>query len=125
MTAAQNRETALKAVASLGGGKPDSSCFTPDAQWWVPGIGTFSHQEFLAVADLFTANLVGGQSKLTVLGVTAEGDRVAIEAISDGLLKNGKPYNNSYHYLFVFAGDKICMSKLYHDTKYVAEVNQA
>jgi len=122
MSTEANRATALKMVASLGGGKPDPSLFTDDAEWWVPGRGTFANRDFLAFADSFTAMLEDGRSNLTVHGVTAEGDRVAIEAESHGRMLNGKVYNNTYHYLFVFRDGKICMAKLYNDTQHVAEV---
>ena len=85
-------------------------------------IKALPNAQFLQFAELFTANLVGNRSNLTVLGVTAEGDRVAIEAVSDGMMTNGKPYRNSYHYLFVFDGGKVKLAKLYNDTQHVADV---
>ena len=48
------------------------------------------------------------------------GDRVAVEAESHGDLKNGKTYNNTYHFLFVFRDGKICLTKEYNDTAYAA-----
>ena len=124
MTTEQNRATALKMVASLGGGKPDQSLFAPDAEWWIPGYGAFGNRDFLAFAEAFTDKLVGNRSNLTVEGITAEGDRVAIEAVSHGKMTNGKTYNNTYHYLFIFENGKIRMAKLYNDTLHAAEVQK-
>jgi len=122
MTTEQNRAIALKVVASLGGGKPDASLFAEDAEWWVPGTGTLPNAQFLAFAEAFTVNLVNRRSDLTVTGVTAEGDRVAIEAVSNGQLTNGKAYRNTYHYLFVFKDGKVRTAKLYNDTQHVKDV---
>ena len=33
---------------------------------------------------------------------------------------NGKTYNNTYHFLFVFRDGKICLSKEYNDSAHAA-----
>lgn len=43
---------------------------------------------------------------ITPLGMTAEGDSVAVEAVSFSELKNGKVLRNTYHFLFVVNGDR-------------------
>ena len=60
--------------------------------------------------------------RFEVHNLTAEGDRVAIEAEGRAELKNGRIYANRYHYLFVFRDGKICRAKLYNDTKHAAEI---
>jgi ketosteroid isomerase-like protein len=110
-----NKETALKFVDSMSRGEMDMSMLTDDVEWWVPGRGTMSKADFLELAGGFQS-LVEGKISLTVDGVTAEGDRVAVEAESHGELKNGKIYNNTYHFLFVFRDGKICLSKEYNDS---------
>jgi ketosteroid isomerase-like protein len=110
-----NKETALKFVDSMSRGEMDMSMLTDDVEWWVPGRGTMSKADFLELAGGFQS-LVKGKISLTVHGVTAEGDRVAVEAESHGELKNGKTYNNTYHFLFVFRDGKICLSKEYNDS---------
>ncbi len=125
MSTDRNRDTALRMVATLGGGRPDPAFCTEDVVWWIPGRGSFGMAEFLSFAGGFTAFLKGGRSALTVLGVTADGDRVAIEAESHGEFTNGTLYNNTYHYLFVFRNGRICEAKLYNDTKYVADLQAA
>ena len=116
-----NTETALKFVESMSRGEMDLSLLTDDIQWWVPGRGTMSRDDFFALAAGF-ASLVEGHITLTVHGVTAEGDRVAVEAESHGKLKNGKTYNNTYHFLFVFRDGKICLSKEYNDSAHANAV---
>jgi hypothetical protein len=48
-----------------------------------------------------------GPLDMTITGLTAEGERVAAEAESFGILKNGVEYRNRYHFLFVFADNRI------------------
>jgi uncharacterized protein len=121
MSTEENRATALKLVTTLGAGAPDMSLVTEDAVWWAPGRGEFGNAAFQKTAGTF-AGMFKAPSVITVYGVTAEGDRVAIEAEGRAELKNGKIYANRYHYLFVFRDGKICRAKLYNDTKHAAEI---
>ena len=54
--------------------------------------------------------------------MTAEGERVAIEAESYGRHINGKTYNNLYHFLMVIRDGKISELKEYMDTMHANEV---
>ena len=55
--------------------------------------------------------------------ITAEGDRVAVEAESFAVHASGKPYNNKYHFLMKFSPDgKLLQFKEYMDTEMVTEV---
>jgi ketosteroid isomerase-like protein len=121
MSTEENRATALKLVATLGAGAPDLSLVTHDAVWWAPGRGEFGNETFAKMASGF-ASMFKSPSKITVHGVTAEGDRVAIEAQGHAELTNGKVYRNTYHYLFIFRDGKICRGKLYNDTKHAADI---
>ncbi len=116
-----NRANALKLVATLGAGAPDISLLTEDAVWWAPGRGEFRNAAFLKTAGAF-AGMFNAPSVITIHGITAEGDRVAIEAEGRAELKNGKIYANRYHYLFVFRDGKICEARLYNDTKHAADI---
>ena len=119
MSTEDNKKTALAFMASMSAGGMDLSLLTDDIQWWVPGRGLMSKADFFALANGFRG-LVKDRIELTVHGVTAEGDRVAIEAESYGELTNGKIYNNTYHFLFVFRDGKICLSKEYNDSQHAA-----
>jgi len=44
---------------------------------------------------------------MNLLGMIAEGDRVAVQADSYAEMNNGKVYDNAYHFVFKFAGEKI------------------
>ena len=121
MSTEENRRTALKFFEALSSGRLDETLITDDIAWWVPGRGTLSKAEFMALADGFQG-LVESPITMTVKGVTAEGDRVAIEAESYGKLRNGKIYNNTYHFLLQFRDGKVCLSKEYNDSKHAADV---
>ena len=94
----------------------------PDSRWWLPG----HPQEFPAAGWVDKATVerrLAGNLKLLphgvdiVLGaVTAEDDRVAVEAESKATLVNGELYHNRYHFLFVVRDGQITIVKEYLDT---------
>lgn len=96
-----------------------------DGTWWVAGdtgiSGTYSKAAFLELAS----GVAGGTRegiRLTPTGVTAEGSRVAVEALSDGETTAGKRYQNQYHFLFEFRNGKFTAVREYMDPKHVADV---
>ena len=58
----------------------------------------------------------------TVKVMTAEDDRVAIEAESKAVHVSGKPYANQYHFLMRLRDGKITEFKEYMDTEMVTDV---
>lgn len=58
----------------------------------------------------------------TIVAMTAEGDRVAVEARSEGMHVSGLPYRNEYHFLIVARDGKIVRFKEYMDTLHAKEV---
>lgn len=58
----------------------------------------------------------------TILAMTAEGERVAVEAESEGEHVSGKLYSNRYHFLFEFRNGKLLVLKEYLDTERVTEI---
>lgn len=60
--------------------------------------------------------------RVTPTGLTAEGDRVAVEAESSGETATGRTYNNQYHFLFEVRDGKIQAAREYLDTLYAKEV---
>jgi ketosteroid isomerase-like protein len=44
---------------------------------------------------------------MNLLGMIAEGERVAVQADSYGAMNNGKTYDNAYHFIFTFRDGKI------------------
>ena len=94
----------------------------PDSRWWLPG----HPQEFPAAGWVDKATVerrLAGNLKLLPHGIeisigaiTAEDDRVAVEAESKARLVNGALYHNRYHFLFVVRDGRIHAVKEYLDT---------
>ena len=60
--------------------------------------------------------------RFTIHAMTAEGDRVAVEAESYGRHASGKIYNNQYHFLFRWRDGQLVELKEYMDTELVTDV---
>jgi uncharacterized protein len=60
--------------------------------------------------------------RFTIDAMTAEGERVAVEAHSEGRHASGALYSNEYHFLFVFRNGRIAVLKEYMDTERVTDV---
>ncbi len=58
----------------------------------------------------------------TIHHMTAEEDRVAVEATGEGMHVSGKPYVNQYHFLFTWRDGKLLELKEYLDTEEVTDV---
>lgn len=60
--------------------------------------------------------------RFAIKAMTAEGDRVAVEAESEGQHVSGKHYSNQYHFLFRFRDGKVVEMKEYMDTERVTDI---
>jgi ketosteroid isomerase-like protein len=60
--------------------------------------------------------------KFVIHDLTAEGDRVAVQAESFGDHVSGKHYNNKYHFFVRLRGGLITEFKEYMDTELVTEI---
>lgn len=59
----------------------------------------WTREEFAKVPSTMSQLMVS-PIQLTILDITAEGDRVAVEAETDMQMLSGKRYNNAYHFVF-------------------------
>jgi ketosteroid isomerase-like protein len=66
--------------------------------------------------------LLPGPATMHIGHVTAEADRVAVEAESHLVTQTGKPYNNQYHFLLRVQDGKVTAFKEYFDTQETANV---
>jgi ketosteroid isomerase-like protein len=103
------------------------ACLSDSATWWVagsiPGIsGTKDKAGFAEMVSGIAGSTTTGAIRLTPLAFTAEGDRVAVETESYTELKNGRVYNNLYHFLFEVRDGKIDSVKEYLDTEHTTAV---
>lgn len=127
MSAATSAPSASKQVvtrfmATFGTGDIDAimDSMTDDATWWIggtiPGLsGTHDKASFRGVLSGIAENC-SGPIRLTPHAFAAEGDRVAVETESYAELKNGRVYNNHYHFVFILRDGKVAQVKEYLDT---------
>jgi ketosteroid isomerase-like protein len=98
------------------------------ATWWVAGnpqhfalAGTKTKAQFAELVRGIGAAMPKGL-RVTPTGLTAEGDRVAVEAESYGETATGKVYNNRYHFLIEVRDGKIQAVREYLDTLHAKAV---
>lgn len=60
--------------------------------------------------------------RFDILGITAEGDRVAVEATSEGQHISGQTYSNHYHFLFELRDGRILRLKEFMDTERATDI---
>lgn len=98
---------------------------TDDATWWIAGkpdqlsaAGRHTKQQIARIFHNMVGQLKDGL-RMTVSGLIAEGDRVAVEVESYGELRNGRVYNQQYHMLMTIRDGKISEVREYLDTQHV------
>ena len=69
------------------------------------------------VLEAFPEGLV-----FNVLNMTAEDDRVAVEATSTGTHASGQAYNNHYHFLLTWRDGQLLELKEFMDTEHATDV---
>lgn len=101
---------------------------TDDATWWIAGdpqrhaaAGLYSKDKIARLLDHMLRRLDSGLH-MTVLSTIAEADRVALEVESRGTLRNGRRYQQAYHFLLVFRDGRISAVKEYLDTQHAYDV---
>lgn len=129
MKADDARKFVLDFFAELSSGNP--RCWdrvAEDATWQLmarakdyPYPSDYTKASYRALcegsADMFPNGL-----RFTILGTTAEQDRVALEAESYGTTRAGKLYNNVYHLLVLLKDGKIKTAREYLDSGHATEV---
>jgi uncharacterized protein len=123
MSAETTRKIVLGLFEDLNAGRKDAflAALADSATWWLPGTwplaGTMTKAQFSELLTNLGAHTnVEGAVRMTITGVTVEGERAAIEAESYAKMKNGKIYQNKYHFLFIVRDGKIQVAKEYLDT---------
>ena len=113
------------AAFSSGDYKTVLGMMDDEATWWVAGSiplsGTYTKDAFAKLLEGM-GGIIEGAIALTPKAFTAEGDRVAVETESLAHTKNGRTYNNFYHFLFEIRGDKVLRVKEYLDTMHTNDV---
>ena len=126
----RNRATAQRFFDLFSASDIDGvlALMTDDATWRIPG-----KKELAPTAGVYTKERIGRLFRrmieglttglrMTVLSSVAEGDRVALEVVSSGDLKNGRQYRQEYHFLMEFRDGRISAVREYLDTQHTHEV---
>jgi len=127
MGAEENKKVVMGLFEAMNSGNAAAlmGALADSATWWVAGSFPLSGTKTKAQFGELLGSLGGkidGALRLNPLGITAEGDRVAVEAESYAKMKNGKTYQNKYHFLFLVRDGKIQQVKEYLDTMHANDV---
>lgn len=117
MTESQ-QATALTILAEIANGRVPPERFRPDAHWWWNGGLDVPVTAFNALLADLHDQMAEGIVVTTGL-ILSNGDSIAIEATSDGALKNGKHYANRYMFVFHFDGELVREVREYSDSAHV------
>ena len=130
MSAEDNKKIVVSFFENFSTGKMEQALgmMADNATWSVLGkpdkfalAGTKTKAQFSELVKGIGAAMPKGL-RVTPKGITAEGDRVAVEAESYGETANGKVYNNMYHFLVEVRGGKIQAVREYLDTIHAQDV---
>jgi uncharacterized protein len=126
MNLEENKKIVLAYFEERSAGNPHAFDHLADSATWRvmakgPMGGAKAKADLLKIVAQNTARFEA-PVRFTVTGITAEGDRVAVEAQGYAKLKTGKTYENLYHFLFVVRDSKIQEGKEYCDFHYASEV---
>jgi ketosteroid isomerase-like protein len=124
---ARNKALVEGFFAALSAGETESivAAYADDGAVWTSGRTLISgtagktqiHASCGQIFEAFPEGLA-----FTIRGMTAEGEKVAVEAESRGRHVSGAIYNNLYHFLFEFRDGLIVMLKEYMDTEMVTDI---
>ena len=121
MSEADNTKVALAFFENLSAGRIDAALdlIADDLVWWL--AGTKNKKQFAGMLATIEKGMPKG-IRLTITGVTAEGDRVAVEMNAEGESAAGKGYHNQYHDLLIVRDGKIHAGREYLDTAHAQDV---
>jgi len=99
--------------------------YAEDGEVWTMGgtliSGRYNKAQITASCDAIFESFPEG-IHFTIDAMTAEGERVAVEAHSEGKHVSGQLYSNEYHFLFIIRDGKLFRLKEYMDTERVTDI---
>jgi uncharacterized protein len=126
MSIEENKDVAARFLARFTAGDVDGALamMTDDATWWLPGkkehmpvTGVRNKEQIARVFRSMIEQLPHGL-RMTVKSAIGEGDKLALEVESYGELKNGRVYNQEYHFVITIRGEKVAAVREYLDTQH-------
>jgi uncharacterized protein len=129
VSAADNKQLMQRVFAELanGNGQPFMDALANDARWTVIGSSSWSrtYEGKQAIIDELTRPLFhqfANQYKARAIRIVAEDDVVVVEARGEAMTKSGKPYNQTYCYVFLLTDGEVRELTEYLDTDLVNQV---
>jgi hypothetical protein len=116
MTLADRKNIARRYVELLPLGRIDELPLSPNFSAWSGLSGEIEGKEFLERVKILPKMFVEPLA-FTIEAITAEEDRVAVKCRSEGVLVNGVPYDNQYHFFLAFDGDRLLKAHEYMNVK--------
>lgn len=123
----ENKQRAEAFFAALSEGDLPTilSMYDQEGTCWTSGqtliSGTLNLEQIRAGAGAILEAFPKGLT-FTIKAMTAEGERVAVEAESHGEHISGVTYHNLYHFLMLFKNGKLMQLREYMDTELVTEI---
>lgn len=111
-----NKASAIAIIRGIFQARLERGLISDDAVWWMQGRGELSIDDFEESFRKFHATHTASAGQFELHGITAEDDRVAVEAECAVPLKSGSIYRSTYHFLFRFRKGKAFLIKEYFDT---------
>jgi len=123
----QNKAIAAELINAISAGDAEGirNCVSPEARWWVMGFPrdrTMTRDQMIRGARGIIDKVLPDGFNMKMLGITAEGDRVAVEAEGYSYTVDKKLYNNFYHFMFEFREGKVIRAMEYTNPRHALEV---
>jgi ketosteroid isomerase-like protein len=127
MSTEQNKAFAAELIKAISVGDAETirNLVAEDCTCWIAGFPRnrpFSREQMLRSARTIIDEVIPGGFNLKIDGMTAEGDRVAVEAEGHNHTVTGKLYNNFYHFLFELRDGKVIRWREYTNPMHALEV---
>lgn len=130
MSADNSPEQLVRAYyADISAGRFEDAAarLSPDVSTWILGEGHWPLGGYHSLSSLKKIHTLVQERfptglKVMIKAITAQGERVAVEAETLGTRVDGKIYNNRYHFLVVVKDGLICERKEYLDTIHANEM---
>ena len=110
-------------ATARGDSRPLVEAMADDFRWTIAGSGRWArtYDKQAVMSELFPAlrARIEGRIRIIPQRVLADGDFVVVEARGDNVTRDGKPYNNSYCFVFRLIGGKLAEVTEYMDTELV------
>lgn len=124
-SAASHQATVRRFFDAMNDGDIDAAyaLVQPGCTWFSLASREFrTLTQMRAALEWVNGSAVERPIQITVVGMVADGERVAVQCEGHAITTAGRPYENLYHFLFEFDGGLISRLWEYNDTAHVKDV---